>query len=470
NTREKALDGLSIALQGLQVPPPEGWAALRTELYAIKNNRITNHLERIGVAFKDPLSFRRLMDVAKTVKRSEAERVDAVRQLSLLKNPDAIKFCLALVREDKSDAVRAEAVRTLGVFPDRDIPQVLVLNWKEFPAPVRTEVVNVLSSRKEWAASLLTAMKEKVIDRALVTDNAITRIQSFKDRGLDELIEEVWGKVRSTPEDLQKVIDDMRKDLAAGSGSYSRGQAVFANQCAKCHQFEGKGAGVGPALDGAGRDIEYLLANILDPNRVIGAPYFVRQVNLTDGQLLQGVLVEEDERFLSLKLEQGVVKKIPKADIDGAVKILEKSMMPEGLGYNMTKQDFRDLVRYVMANPYLTTWEADGKQLPVGIPGEVVVAAGRWELKTKVTAPGSVPTRVMVTATTGFEVRLDGKLLGKVAGTKTGEPDAESFPVTLTSGDHTLTVSRADGTAGFLKVRFADPDRKLRYVEPGQSR
>ncbi|MGL4422322.1 MAG: PVC-type heme-binding CxxCH protein, partial [Gemmataceae bacterium] len=141
NTREKALDGLSIALQGLQVPPPEGWAALRTELYAIKNNRITNHLERIGVAFKDPLSFRRLMDVAKTVKRSEAERVDAVRQLSLLKNPEAIKFCLALVREDKSDAVRAEAVRTLGVFPDRDIPQVLVLNWKEFPAPVRTEVV-----------------------------------------------------------------------------------------------------------------------------------------------------------------------------------------------------------------------------------------------------------------------------------------------------------------------------------------
>ena len=43
----------------------------------------------------------------------------------------------------------------------------------------------------------------------------------------------------------------------------------------KCHQFDGKGAEVGPPLDGAGRDIEYILVNVIDPNRVIGAPYFL---------------------------------------------------------------------------------------------------------------------------------------------------------------------------------------------------
>jgi len=62
----------------------------------------------------------------------------------------------------------------------------------------------------------------------------------------------------------------------------------------------GRGADVGPALDGAARDIEYILANVIDPNRVVGAPYFIRQIRTLDGQILQGLLAEEDERFVTL--------------------------------------------------------------------------------------------------------------------------------------------------------------------------
>ena len=58
---------------------------------------------------------------------------------------------------------------------------------------------------------------------------------------------------------------------------------VFDNNCAKCHKFDGRGNEVGPPLDGAARDIEYMLANVIDPNRVIGAPYFLRIVR-TDGR------------------------------------------------------------------------------------------------------------------------------------------------------------------------------------------
>ena len=77
--------------------------------------------------------------------------------------------------------------------------------------------------------------------------------------------------MRATPAELNQLIDKMRGELAKAPGSFERGKLIFDNQCAKCHKFDGRGHEVGPNIEGAGRDIEYLLTNVLDPNRVIGA-------------------------------------------------------------------------------------------------------------------------------------------------------------------------------------------------------
>src|SRR4029079_11892505 len=191
------------------------------------------------------------------------------------------------------------------------------------------------------------------IERTEVTNNAILGIQAFNDGELNRLIEKAWGRTRATPKELQDLIDKTRDSLYGAPASFDRGRKVFENNCAKCHKFEGKGSEVGPQLDGAARDIEYILINVLDPNRVIGAPYFVRTARLLDDTVFQGVLAEEDDQTITLKIENAVLKKIKKTDLNGPVIVSEKSLMPEGLGYNMTPQDFRDLVRYVMASPFL---------------------------------------------------------------------------------------------------------------------
>lgn len=165
--------------------------------------------------------------------------------------------------------------------------------------------------------------------------------------------------------------------------SFARGKLVFENSCGKCHKFDGKGAEVGPPLDGAGRDIEYILVNVLDPNRVIGAPYFLRTARLTDDTVFSGLLAEEDDKTITLKLENAVLKKIKKEDLAEPVRISEKSLMPEGLGYNMTAQDFRDLVRYLMANPFVTDASVNGTELRARRAGPVGAArhegrARRW--------------------------------------------------------------------------------------------
>src|SRR5262249_307169 len=167
-------------------------------------------------------------------------------------------------------------------------------------------------------------------------------------------IEAVWGKVReNTPAELNALIGRMRVSLAEGRGSFERGRKVFEVQCAKCHRFEGKGHDVGPNLDGAARDIDYLLVNVLDPNRVVGQPYYTRFVALKDGRIETGLLAAEDERSIALKGENDAIKVFQKRDIE-EVTVQPKSLMPEGLANNMTVPDFRDLIRYLMASPFLT--------------------------------------------------------------------------------------------------------------------
>jgi putative heme-binding domain-containing protein len=322
---------------------------------------------------------------------------------------------LNLARKDASDAVRAEAVRALAALDRPEIAAGLLAGWNDLPKALRPEVVNTLTTRKEWAKALLQAMSEKKVDRGEITDNTVTRLQAFNDKELNALIEKAWGRTRSTPADLAKLIDKTRDSLYAAPASFERGRKVFEANCGKCHKFDGKGAEVGPPLDGAGRDIEYLLANVLDPNRVIGAPYFLRTARLKDETVFSGLLADEDDKSITLKLENAVLKRIAKDDLEGPVRVAEKSLMPEGLGYNMTAQDFRDLVRYVMAHPFVTEASANGAKLTAGVPGRLALPETKGEpavVEAEFTAPVEVKTRLLIGSTGDYEVRIDGKAVG----------------------------------------------------------
>ena len=148
-------------------------------------------------------------------------------------------------------------------------------------------------------------------------------------------------------------------------------------------------------------------------------------------------------------------------------------MMPEGLGNDMTPQDFRDLVRYVMAHPFLTDVTADGKPVTGGVSGQVFLAPPAKPdqpivVEAKVIATDDVATELLVGCRNPFEVKLDGKPVGTGKGDKATGPDREAFRVTLPKGEHTLTlVVRHTGVNQGLHARFRDPDRKLRYPDAG---
>jgi putative membrane-bound dehydrogenase-like protein len=487
--RLKALEGLAEGLKARTVDAPPAWAALQSELITDANPQVQRLARALAVAFRDPAAVQRALAIVRDSKKPSEERAEAIRQLAQLKAAEAPTLFLSLARQENDLGVRQEAARGLAALDKPDLAKDILAAWKSYPPPVRGELVNVLAGNRAWAKDLLAAVAAGTVEKTALTANTVLRMRAFNDRSLNAEIEKVWGRVRNTPAELTKLIDTMRGELAAAPASFVKGKAVFEKQCSKCHQFEGRGHNIGPALDGAGRDIEYLLVNVLDPNRVVGQPYFVRRVVLKNGRIEEGLLAAEDGQTITLRGENDAQKVISKSDVED-VQVSEKSMMPEGLANAMTVQDFRDLVRYVMAHPFVSDWQLAGpfpqakpelgkpsdpttgggvtwQARQVGVPGRLELpaagAGGYVYATTTVTNSAPLRTRLLLGSGDSLVVWIDGREVLRGCPTKDpARPDQTDVPVELAAGTHRVTIEihyRGDRSA--LYARFFDPDRKL---------
>jgi putative membrane-bound dehydrogenase-like protein len=494
--RRRALDGFLQALQGQLADPPPGWKAVLAALLADSDSEVQRLARRLALHFRDVEAVRRSLARAGDTRLAIPERVEAIRHLALAYPPEGQRFLQELVARDRDLEVRCEACRALASYANPEVPRAVLSGWRAYPLPLRTEGVNLLAGRREWAGELLAAVGKQQVARTDLTDNTILRIRAFRDRKLNEQIEAVWGRFRDTPAELNALIDKMRNYLYEGRASAERGRKVFETQCAKCHKFEGKGHEVGPNLDGAARDLEYLLVNVLDPNRVVGQPYYTRVVALKDDRIETGLLVAEDDQSVTLKVENDVLKVLHKKDIS-EMTVQPKSVMPEGLGNHLTPQDFRDLVRYVMAHPFVTevavagpfrNTEAAAVSLqdpfrsggvtwswpPVGPPGRIALPAGKGPAEVvayvtaEVTAPAAMRTQLQLGAAHAVEVWLNGRTVYKgQPHDKQAAPDQTGVEVDLRAGVNRLLFRVTyRGDKEVLYARLLDPHRQLKHPEP----
>ncbi|HLW68314.1 MAG TPA: PVC-type heme-binding CxxCH protein [Gemmataceae bacterium] len=462
--RKRALEGLAIATQGRLFDAPPQWKTVSAALADDPDPEVKKLARQLAVSFHDLGAARAALAVARDAAKPLSERVEALRSLALVPLDEAFPVLLEFVKTDASPEVRQEALRAIAAYNRKEIPGELLGNWAKLSPPLRAEAANILAGRREWAKQLLDAVGSKKVDRRDLTDNTILRIRAFKDKNLDAQIQTFWGKFRDTPEELNKLIDKMRGEMYQGNASFAKGKLVFENTCAKCHTFEGKGADVGPALDGAARDIEYLLVNIIDPNRVIGAPYFIRTVELKNGRSEIGLLAEEDANTVTLKVENGVRKVIPKKDIEN-ITVQEKSMMPEGLDKNLSVQDFRDLIRYVMASPFVTDVKLDGKAVRVGPAGRIALTKEKSTIEAEITAASKTKTRLLFGGNPELTVSLNGKQIYK-GRPGSDQPDQTSVEVELAAGENKLVIeAKGNASKSAVFARFLDPDRKLHNGE-----
>jgi putative heme-binding domain-containing protein len=152
------------------------------------------------------------------------------------------------------------------------------------------------------------------------------------------------------------LIAEKRRIVLATEPDLRNGYEVAKRACFVCHKLHGDGADVGPDLTGVGRStLEALLHNTIDPNEVVGNGYGTTEVELKDGSVVSGRIVEDSPSRLKLAASGPIEHIIARSDIalengQPKVRTSELSLMPESLE-QMPDQDFADMIWYLLNPP-----------------------------------------------------------------------------------------------------------------------
>ncbi len=161
----------------------------------------------------------------------------------------------------------------------------------------------------------------------------------------------MWGKVPhvGSPE-KQKRIAEVRGMLPEGDkGNATRGKLVFKEQCAVCHKLFGEGETIGPDLTGVERgNLDFLLTSLVDPSSLVRKEYQSQTIALRDGRVLTGLVVDENDRLITLVDSNRQKTLIPRENVE-AVKASDMSLMPEGQLDKLTEPQIRDLFKYLQS-------------------------------------------------------------------------------------------------------------------------
>ncbi|MBS0211525.1 MAG: PQQ-dependent sugar dehydrogenase [Planctomycetes bacterium] len=221
--------------------------------------------------------------------------------------------------------------------------------------------------------------------------------------------------VAPTVAELQRQYEDYALTHA---GDPFRGAKLFNSdqraKCAVCHRIGKYGGQVGPELTviGGKFDRPHLVESLLEPSRQIVEGFRTSTLQTSDGRALVGIVREAPGGQLQVAGVDGKVVEL-RADEVESRQPSDKSLMPEGLATQLSREEFTDLVAY------LESLRPGGKVTPgAGIAGAIELPAGfRMSVVVKglsgATALECLPDGRILVAEQAGQLRLvaDGKLL-----------------------------------------------------------
>jgi putative heme-binding domain-containing protein len=248
--------------------------------------------------------------------------------------PDVLRQKLAqTIAESNSDEGRALVVNTLRHSPERSQPKFAL----------------ALATSKPGADALLKEVDSgRVSARLLQNQNLKEKLAASKADNASARIATLTKNLTPLNEQIQKVIDQRARAFSSAKTSVTSGAAVFEKTCAVCHQLDGKGAVVGPQLDGIGaRGAERIMEDILDPNRNVDGAFRATLFELKDGDVVSGLFRREEGQLVIYAESTGKELSLAKKNIKGR-RQSELSLMPENFADMIPANEFNDLIAFLL--------------------------------------------------------------------------------------------------------------------------
>lgn len=375
-----------LAKYAMSASAPE---AMRTDaLWALGYWSGTPLLDRVDGRYRE-LEGHKLRDAQQAfssvftnlvTNRNKSIQIAAVTAAGRLNYQEAKDRVFEIFKQKaNSPDVRIAALNALAELNSKDLPRALDLALVDNSADLRANAQDLLD-RVELPVAELVGKYEKILDNNTVPEKqrALASLAKIEASEAGKLLETWWNRFEEIDPALQldiiAAIENSKFDAlktkiksyeanidssnvyalysAAMYGGNERvGRRIFFRnetaQCIRCHVVDEGGGAVGPELTHIASKLERkdLLLALVAPNDRIAPGYGTIILKLKDGKEIAGILQEETEDSVLVKVGNNPVQTIAKTDIQ------EREMLPSGM-FNMAdildKQQIRDVMAYLV--------------------------------------------------------------------------------------------------------------------------
>lgn len=345
-----ALDGLVKGQEGGVIKPVKDVAASLAKWRASSNAEVRKHAQTLAVLWGDEAAVKGMIVALHDTAKPEKERIAVLQSLRKVNTPAVKEGLKPLLISGTSTALTVTAIRTAADLGGDDFIAPLLTQAAAKDFNVRNAALEALASRKTWTQAMLDAIATEKVSAGGFPAPVRRALATSKDKTIRDHAFQLLGAWQDSSDDVKSLIAQKKQACLTGEPDLANGKLLFTATCKVCHEFHGGGQKVGPDLVGSGRsNLDALLANVIDPNQIIGNGYENFTVSTKDGRTLAGRIVEDTPGHVKLLGAGGAAQVVPRDQI-ASLTNTKQSLMPMGFG-NLPDTAFRDMMWYILAPP-----------------------------------------------------------------------------------------------------------------------
>src|ERR1043165_2774622 len=180
-------------------------------------------------------------------------------------------------------------------------------------------------------------------------------------------------RAQNPPADSGRQLREYRDSAMGHDGNAAHGRELFNNEqgigCIKCHSVDGSASRAGPDLLTIGDSYprRELIRSVLEPSSAIAVGYGATIVETKSDESFSGIIKQSTPDAWELACADGKRVRIAMADIL-AQRGSNLSLMPEGLQAGMSREEFTDLIEYLVTLKDPQSALANNRGMPPNIP------------------------------------------------------------------------------------------------------
>ncbi|OJW21714.1 MAG: dehydrogenase [Planctomycetales bacterium 71-10] len=281
----------------------------------------------------------------------EEQRAAALAGIAALDMPLGLaKLKGALDDGSLPPPLREAAAVALANIEKPEARDAIIASLATAPERVQSTAAAALVRRKDGGEALLKAIADGKASARLLQQRPITiGLENAGIEGVGDRIAKLLAGLPPADEQVKALLDGRREGFGKAAADVAAGAKVFEVRCGVCHQIEGKGARVGPQLDGVGgRGLDRILEDVLDPNRNVDQMFRTTVLALEDGRVISGLLLREEGKILVMADAQGQEVRVPADEVEER-KTVQLSPMPADLAQQIPEPEFYNLLNYLLS-------------------------------------------------------------------------------------------------------------------------